>query len=118
MRLSELLDSEVIDRNGERVGHVHDVRLIQDGPSIGAWGPALRLEAIAVGRSAIGKRLGVTSPRMKGPWILKVLFARQRSSRVLVPWTRVRSIGDGRVNVDCVAAECQEADTEDAERFP
>jgi sporulation protein YlmC with PRC-barrel domain len=118
MRLSELLDSEVIDRNGERVGHVHDVRLIQDGPSLGVWGAALRLEALAVGRGAIGKRLGVASPRMKGPWILKVLFARQRSSRVLVPWSRVQSIDDGRVHVDCVAAECGEADTEDADRFP
>ena len=46
---------------------------------------------------------------MKGPWILKLLFARQRASRVLVPWSRVREIGEERITADCVASECQDA---------
>jgi len=46
---------------------------------------------------------------MKGPWILKLLFARQRASRVLVPWSRVREIGKERITADCVASECQDA---------
>ncbi len=95
MRLSDLLESEVIDRNGDRIGHVHDVRLVQDGPPFGNWGAALRL--------------GITRPQMKGPWILKLLFARQRSSRVLVPWDRVRDVGEDRITADCVAAECHDA---------
>jgi sporulation protein YlmC with PRC-barrel domain len=116
MRLSELLDSEVVDRNGERIGHVHDVRLVQDGPPLGTWGAALRLEALVVGRGSIGTRLGITRPQMKGPWILKLLFARQRGSRVLVPWNRVREVGADRVTADCVATECQDAYAADESR--
>ncbi len=109
MRLSDLLEAEVVDRNGDRIGHVHDVRLVQDGPPLGTWGAALRLEGLVVGRGSIGTRLGITRPQMKGPWILKLLFARQRSSRVLVPWDRVRDVGEDRITADCVAAECHDA---------
>src|SRR5215208_7179784 len=105
MRLSDLLESEVVDRNG----HVHDVRLVQGGPPLGTWGAALRLEDLVVGRGSVGTRLGITRPQMKGPWVLKLLFARQRSSRVLVPWSRVREVGEGRITADCIAAECQNA---------
>ena len=113
MRLSELLEAEVVDRHGERIGHVHDVRLVQDGPPLGTWGAALRLEDLVVGRGSIGTRLGITRPQMKGPWVLKLLFARQRASRVLVPWDRVREVGEERITADCVAAECQDASPPD-----
>jgi sporulation protein YlmC with PRC-barrel domain len=115
MRLSELLDSEVIDRNGERIGHVHDVQLIQDGPPLGTWGAALRLEGLIVGPGSIGTRLGLARPEMRGPWILKALFTRRLSARVLVPWRRVREIHEDRITADCVAAECQNAFTADAQ---
>src|SRR5436189_1547180 len=97
MRLSDLLEAEVVDLNGGRIGHVHDVRLVQDGPPLGTWDSALRLEALVVGRGSVGTRLGITRPQMKGPWILKLLFARQRASRVLVPWDRVQEFRDPRV---------------------
>jgi sporulation protein YlmC with PRC-barrel domain len=109
MRLSDLLEAEVVDRNGDRIGHVHDVRLVQDGSPLGTWGAALRLEALVVGRGSVGTRLGITRPKMKGPWILKLLFARQRASRVVVPWNRVREVAEDRVTADCVAAECEDA---------
>ena len=109
MRLSDLLESEVVDRNGDRIGHVHDVQLVQDGPPVGTWGAALRLEGLVVGRGSLGTRLGVARPQMKGPWVLKVLFARRRTSRVLVPWARVMEVGHDRITTDCVAAECQDA---------
>ena len=108
MRLSDLLEVEVVDRNGDRIGHVHDVRLVQDGPPLGTWGAALRLEALVVGRGSVGTRLGITRQKMKGPWILKLLFARQRASRVLIPWDRVREVGADQVTADCTAAECQD----------
>jgi hypothetical protein len=87
---------------------VQDVRLVQDGPPLGTWGAALRLEALVVGSGSIGTRLGIARPQMKGPWILKRLFARQRASRVLVPWDRVREVGADRFTADCTAAECQD----------
>ncbi len=109
MRLSDLLDSEVVDRDGERIGHVHDVRLVQDGPPIGTWGAALRLENLVVGRGSIGTRLGITRPQMKGPWVLKLVFSRQRASRVLVPWGRVREVGEDHITADCTVDECRDA---------
>jgi len=109
MRLSELLDSDVTDRNGQRIGHVHDVQLVQDGPPLGTWGAAFRLEGLVVGPGSIGTRLGIARPEVKGPWILKLLFARRRSSRILIPWDRVRDIGDKHISADCVADECQGA---------
>jgi sporulation protein YlmC with PRC-barrel domain len=113
MRLSELLYRDVVDRNGERLGHVHDVQLIQDGPPLGTWGAAFRIEGLIVGPGSIGTRLGIARPEVRGPWILKVLFARRRSARVLVPWNRVRDIGAERITTDCAAAECQAAFTTD-----
>jgi sporulation protein YlmC with PRC-barrel domain len=114
MRLSDLLEAEVVDRNGDRIGHVHDVRLIQDGPPLGTWGAALRLEGLVVGRGSIGTRLGITRPRMKGPWVLKLLFGRQRASRVLVPWDRVEEVGEDRITADCTVAECRNASAGEA----
>lgn len=108
MRLSDLLEAEVVDRNGERIGHVHDVRLIQDGPPLGTWGAALRIEGLVVGRGSIGTRLGITRPRMRGLWILKLLFARQRASRVVVPWSTVREVYEQRITAECTVDECRE----------
>jgi sporulation protein YlmC with PRC-barrel domain len=109
MRLSELLDRDVIDRDGQRIGHVHDVQLVQDGPPVGTWGAAFRLEGLVVGPGSIGTLLGMARPEVRGPWILKALFARRRSSRLLIPWDRVREIGDRHITADCVADECQRA---------
>jgi Transaldolase/Fructose-6-phosphate aldolase len=58
---------------------------------------------------SIGTRLGLARLEVKGPWILKLLFARRRSSRILIPWDRVRDIGDERITADCVVDECQGA---------
>ena len=105
----KLLDSDVTDRDGQRIGHVHDVQLVQDGPPLGTWGAAFRLEGLVVGPGSIGTRLGMARPEVKGPWILKLLFARRRSSRILIPWDRVRDISDKHISADCVADECQVA---------
>jgi sporulation protein YlmC with PRC-barrel domain len=40
MRLTDLLGAEVVDRSGQHAGRVHDVRLVQDGPLVGGFGPA------------------------------------------------------------------------------
>ena len=40
MRLTDLLGAEVVDRCGQPAGRVRDVRLVQDGPLIGGFGPA------------------------------------------------------------------------------
>jgi hypothetical protein len=49
MRLSELVGTRVVTTEGDDLGRVHDVKLVQDGP-LGVHGAAgLRLHALAVG---------------------------------------------------------------------
>jgi hypothetical protein len=66
MRLSDLLGAEVLDEAGRSAGRVHDVRLVQDGPVVGGFGAALRLDGLLVGRRAVGARLGYDRGKMKG----------------------------------------------------
>jgi len=96
MRLSDLLDSEVLDADGKRIGHVHDVRMVQDGPIQGTFGAALRVQGLVVGRPALGARLGLDRADVKGPWILKAFFRAIRTD-LYVEWERVRSIEQERI---------------------
>src|SRR6266496_3225726 len=86
MRLSELVGIEVVTTDGEQLGRVHDVLLVQDGP-VGAQGTAaLRLHALAVGTRSFGTQLGYTPGTVEGPWVLRKLFARPPA---LVPWDAI-----------------------------
>ena len=86
MQLSELVGTAVVTTDGEALGRVHDVLLVQDGP-MGAQGTAaLRLHALAVGKRSFGTELGFSQGTVEGPWLLKKLFA--RPPRV-VPWRAV-----------------------------
>jgi hypothetical protein len=99
VRLSELLGREVVDVDGEVVGSVHDVVLVQDGPMLGSWGAALRLESLLVGTGSVGTRLGVRRPHVDRPWIVAVFFARRK--RYVVPWAEVADRDDGRITLAC-----------------
>jgi sporulation protein YlmC with PRC-barrel domain len=91
MRLSDLLGSEVFEADGTSLGHVRDVRLVADGRTIGAFGSALRVHGLVVGRGSVGARLGLGRSQMRGPWLLKAVFGRR--PRHLVDWTEVSSLG-------------------------
>jgi sporulation protein YlmC with PRC-barrel domain len=97
MRLSELLDSDVVTESDEHLGHVRDVRLVRDGPSLDGFGRAYRVHELLVGTGSLGARLGLDHGHMSSPWILRVLFGRRRPRRI--PWSRVISIGEGRVRI-------------------
>jgi hypothetical protein len=97
MRLSDLLESEVIDVDGNAMGHVRDVRLVADGPPQGEFGSALRLHGLLVGRGSVGARLGLARDRVKGPWLLKVMFGRRPPH--LVEWSRVERLEDHRIHL-------------------
>ena len=97
MRLSDLFGCEVIGADGRKLGHVLDARLVADGPPLGAFGPALRLHDLIVGRGSLGARLGLDRERVRGPWLLKVLFARRRLHHV--PWESIADIRDGTITL-------------------
>ena len=96
MRLSDLLHSDVFDEQGNAYGSVDDVRMIQDGPLLGAFA-AFRVEGLVVGSGALGVRLGFHRGKVKGPWPLKALFGRLESRARYVPWEQVTSYDAGRV---------------------
>ena len=96
MRLSDLFDSEVLDADGNTIGRVQDVRVVQDGPIQGTFGAALRVQGLVVGRPALGARLGLDRAGVTGPWILKAFFRAIRTD-LYVEWERVRSIEQDRV---------------------
>ncbi|MDQ3896738.1 MAG: PRC-barrel domain-containing protein [Actinomycetota bacterium] len=99
MRLSELLRRPVVDESGTEVGHVHDVRLVRDGPPMGEFGPAYRVLGLVVGPRGIGERLGYGRTDMTGPWLIAApLSLRHRRAR-FVPWDRVAEVSKERVRI-------------------
>jgi len=96
MKLSELLGREVVSVDGESLGKVHDVLLVQDGPIQANQTAALRLHALAVGRRAYGTKLGYTQGTVSGPWLLRRLFQREPT---IIPWHDVVSRHDDRIVV-------------------
>jgi sporulation protein YlmC with PRC-barrel domain len=105
MRLTDLLDAEVVDRSGRTIGCVHDVRLVQDGPPVGAAGASFRIEGLVVGGSSLGARLGYARANVRGPWVLNTLFRRLHADERLVPWSAVRALTEGRVLIAVAADE-------------
>ena len=97
MRLSELLTSEVIDEQGNRVGHVRDVAFVRDGRWIDGFGPAYRLEALIVGHGSLGARLGLDRDHVQSPWLLRAIFGRRRPRTI--PWSDVISVEDEQIHI-------------------
>lgn len=79
MRISDLLASEVRNAEGTTVGRVCEVRIVQDGPTLGGLQAGFRVDALLVGKRSLGVRLGYHADRVGGPWLLRTLFS--RSSR-------------------------------------
>jgi hypothetical protein len=75
MRISDLLDCEVVDVDGVSFGKVRDVRLIMDGPLRGTLAQ-LRVDAVIVGGDAVAGRLGYIRGGVRGPALLKIIMGR------------------------------------------
>ena len=97
MRLSDLLGADVVDEAGRSAGHVHDVRLVQDGPLVGAFGASLRVDGLLVGRRSIGARLGYERRKMQGPLLIKLLAGWLYHDGRYVRWDRVRAVEEDRI---------------------
>jgi sporulation protein YlmC with PRC-barrel domain len=111
MRLSDLLDAEVVDADGKSVGHVHDVRMVQDGPIQGTFGAALRVQGLVVGHPGLGARLGLDRAGVRGPWLLKAFFKAIRTDRY-VEWDRIRSIEPDRIVIAAQESDLRPAAAE------
>ena len=91
----------VVDADGEEIGTVHDVHLVQDGPVQGA-AAAFRVHGLVVGPGAVGTRLGYGPNGIRGPWMLRMLLGRRR--RWYVHWEDLVD-GDGPLRVGRRRAE-------------
>ncbi len=105
MRLTDLLDSDVVDPAGRTLGHVHDVRLVQEGPVVGSSDATFRVAGLVVGGTAFGARLGFGRTNVQGPWLLKRLFERLHADARFVPWASVRAVTPGAIHVGVSAAD-------------
>jgi hypothetical protein len=108
MRLSDILECEIVDTHGEPIGRVHDVRLIREGPPQGMFGPSYQVAGLVVGGAAVGTRLGFDRTSVKGPWPLKKLFTRARRKPQYVDWGAVESVGEGLVRLKVGKEACRE----------
>jgi sporulation protein YlmC with PRC-barrel domain len=104
MKLSELLGADAYDESGRRLGRVHDVRVVQDGPMVDGATATFRLASLIVSPHSLGSRLGLDRRSTRAPWLVAAL-ARwlQRDTRI-VDWGDVVEVGDDRVVVRADAA--------------
>jgi sporulation protein YlmC with PRC-barrel domain len=99
MRLSDLLGAQAFDSDGQPLGAVRDVRLVQDGPIQGTFGAGFRVRGLVVGGSAVSSRLGYDRRGVRGPWVIAALARRLSRDNLYVPWDDVAGIDDRRVEV-------------------
>src|SRR3954454_11695379 len=92
MRLSDLLDHDVVDEAGHDLGIVHEVHLVQDGPQVAGGTQTLLLHGLYVGSGTVARRVGYARGIVRGPWLVGALLAHGRVR--YVPWERVSDIAD------------------------
>jgi sporulation protein YlmC with PRC-barrel domain len=97
MRLSDLLDAEVFDADNNKIGRVHEVRAVKDGPIQGAFGAALRLDGLIVGKGSVGTRLGLDRTDVGRPLALRWIFGGLSGETRYVRWDQVAAITDDRI---------------------
>jgi hypothetical protein len=68
------------------VSRVDDVRLVQDGPLLLPFGAAFRVEGLMVGHRSVGTRLGYVRRGVRGPWLLRIIFAALERRARYVAW--------------------------------
>ena len=87
MRLSELLGRRVLDRQGQDIGWVADVRLVQDGPILPSMQAALRVTGLIVVEHHATHLFGYE--RHVGPALLRWLVHRRLGDVWYIPWEDV-----------------------------
>ncbi len=99
MRLTDILGARVLDRDRVGLGHVHDVRMLQDGLRIGSLGAAPQVHLLIVGSPGIGVRLGFGRSEVRGPWIAAASFRHLHRDLLVVPWQAISLIEEGKITL-------------------
>jgi hypothetical protein len=99
MRIADLLHSQLVDGAGKPIGKIADVWLVQDGPPVGPFGAALRVDRLVAGTYGLGSRVGYERPGVDGPAPIAWFFHRRHAHRAVAAWSDVASIETGRVRL-------------------
>lgn len=105
MRLSALLGCTVHDRDGVRVGVVHDVRLVADGPPYRSGLPSYRLAALICGPVETAQRLGYGREDLTGPALLDRLFTYLAHHSRVVDWDLVERVSGSLLHLSVPRGE-------------
>jgi hypothetical protein len=89
MNLSDLLGGTVVTAEGDLLGEVSDVRLVQDGPLLAGIVQALRVDGVLVGRTSLAERLGFVHGGVQRPALLARLLRALSGQPRLVAWDDV-----------------------------
>lgn len=103
MRLSELLDVEMQDRDGRRVGRVVDIRLVQDGPVRFPYGAALRVDGFIVAERELVRLLGYE--RDVRPAIFRRVIGLVSGTVRLVGFADVERLPDGTLRTSAATTD-------------
>ncbi|TCC24736.1 PRC-barrel domain-containing protein [Kribbella speibonae] len=95
MRLNDLLGRRVVDRDGDDIGGVADVRLVQDGPLLPSMQSALRIDGLIVVEHHATRLFGYE--RHVGPALLRWLVHRRLGEVRYLPWQEIEQISDQAV---------------------
>ena len=98
MRLRDLLGSDLVTVENRSLGKVHDVRLVLDGPLLGSFGPALRLDGLFAGPASVGVRFGYTREHMHAPALVAAVLRAHGPLR-FASWDDVVSLSEDVVHV-------------------
>jgi len=90
VRVSTVLRREVVDASGAHLGHVLDVRMVQDGPVGAGFDAGVRVDGVVVGVGRAPQRAGLLRHRVHGPWLLRWLAKLATPHRRYVPWGDVQ----------------------------
>jgi sporulation protein YlmC with PRC-barrel domain len=97
--MSDLVGATVRDPSGQVVGTVSDVRLVQDGPRLGDWGRALRIQGLVISPRHRGGWLGYERDRARGPWLIRALSQWLHKDSVFASWADVASVQHRQVEL-------------------
>ncbi|MEA2486694.1 MAG: hypothetical protein QOF16_348 [Actinomycetota bacterium] len=112
MRLSDLLNAEVLDADDNKIGRVHEVRAVKDGPIQGAFGAALRIDGLIVGTGSVGTRLGLDRTDVGRPLALRWIFGGVTGKMRYVRWEQIAAI-----TADRIILKVQDRDLSEPERL-
>jgi sporulation protein YlmC with PRC-barrel domain len=110
MRASDLLDRTVFDDTGHSWGRVHDLHIVQDGPTRASGDAGFRLHGLVAGPTTVGTALGYNEDRLRpsehqarGPLLLRALVRALHRRTVYVPWEAIVAVEHDRIIVTAPA---------------